>query len=87
MTDRQEQTLVALLLAETRPPRQPGVYGFQVVMFEMMRLPESKLKPLFSDQQWDLLNRQFEQVKWMEPSLRQSGVLHELEPTAPKAVK
>ncbi len=87
LTDQQEQSLVELLRTQTRPPRRPGEYGFQVALFDMQRLPEGKLKPLFSDAQWDLLQRQFEQVKWLEPYLKQNGFLHDMEPATAKAEK
>lgn len=77
LSDQQADALMTLLLAETRPPRQPGVNTYAVAMFDMKRLPEEKLRPLFDNQQWDLFNRQFEQVKWLGPYLKQNGMLHE----------
>jgi hypothetical protein len=77
LTDLQAQALVDLLLAETLPPRRPGAFSYPVTLFEMQRLSESQLKPLFNDQQWDLLKRQFDQVKWLQPQLKQEGFLRE----------
>jgi hypothetical protein len=87
LTDQQEQALVALMLTQTRPPRQPGVHAFQVAMFDLKRLPESKLRAILNDQQWDLFNQQFELVKWMEPQLRRNGLLYDVEPAPPKPMK
>lgn len=75
LTNEQEQALIALLLRETRPPGRPGEHAYHVVLFDMKRLPETRLKPLLDEQQWELFNRQFEQIKWMEPQLKLQGYL------------
>ena len=80
----QRKQLAELLLAETKPPRRYGQYDYYVVMWQASHLPEAKLKPLFDDTQWKLLNRQFTQVKGMEPFLKQNGYLEELPGDAAK---
>ena len=80
----QRKQLAELLLAETKPPRRYGQYDYYVVMWQASHLPEAKLKPLFDDTQWKLLNRQFTQVKGMEPFLKQNGYLEELAGDAAK---
>jgi hypothetical protein len=39
------------------------------------RLPEGKLKPLFNDTQWKVVNRQLEQFKGLEPRLKELGLV------------
>jgi hypothetical protein len=74
----QRKQLAELLLTETKPPRRYGQYDYYVVMWQASHLPEAKLKPLFDETQWKLLNRQFTQVKGMEPFLKQNGYLEDL---------
>jgi hypothetical protein len=69
----QRRELEQLLLAETRPPASFGQYDQFVAMAQMARLPEDKLRPLFDDPQWKLLQKQFEQARGLEPFLKANG--------------
>ena len=65
-----------MLLEETKPPRKFGhQYDYYVIMWQAAKLPEDKLKPLFDDVQWKVLNQQFAQMQGMEQWLKQFGVL------------
>lgn len=75
LNDEQRQRLVALLLAETKPPKRFGPYDYYVVMVQMAKLPEDKLKPLFDDVQWRMLRQQLNNMRAMEQWLRQTGTL------------
>lgn len=66
---------MGLLLQETGPPRQFGQYDFYVVMVQMARIPEDKLKPLFDATQWRTMQRQLDGMRGMEQWLSQTGVL------------
>ena len=59
----------------TKPSRKSGQYDYYVIMFQLGRVPEEKLKPLFDATQWKVVNRQLDQFKQMEPFLKQSGQL------------
>jgi hypothetical protein len=73
----QRRRFVKLLADETRPPRKSSHYDYHVVMLQASKLPEAKLRPLFSDVQWRALSRYFEQARRMEPFLQNQGLLPE----------
>jgi len=75
MKGDQRKQLVDLLLADTRVPSRYGQYDYYLVMYQMARIPESKLKPMFDDAQWKLLQNQFTQAQGMEQFLKQNGLL------------
>jgi hypothetical protein len=73
LLDEQRQAFIALLLEETRPPPRAGQYDYYVVMLKTSRIPEEKLKPLFDDVQWKILQTQLQQARGMEQWLKESG--------------
>ncbi len=73
--DAHRRELITLLTSQTKPPQKSGQYDYYSLMFQLGRLPEEKLKPLFDNTQWKVVNRQLDQFKGMEPMLRQSGQL------------
>jgi hypothetical protein len=75
LSDDQRQKLVALLVAETKPPKRFGQYDYYVIMVQMGKLPEDKLKPLFDDLQWRMLRPQLNNMRGMEQWLKQTGTL------------
>jgi hypothetical protein len=75
MRDTQRRQLITLMTNETKPPRKSGPYDFYTLILQLGRLPEAKLKPLFDDAQWQIVNAQLERFKELEPTLKQSGQL------------
>jgi hypothetical protein len=71
----QRKQLAKLLLEETHPPERFGQWDYYVVLLQAAELPQEKLKPLFDDVQWRLLNRQLDQAKGMKQFLQQNGFL------------
>ena len=72
-TDEQRQRLVRLLKEETKPPRKMGENEYYVVLYQLSRIPEAKLKPVFDDFQWPFLKRQLDQGRGMGMFLKQNG--------------
>jgi hypothetical protein len=72
-TDDQRRQLVKLLHEETRPPRRLGEQDYYVVLYQLSRIPESKIKPVFEDFQWRTLKQQLDQGRGMEFFLKQNG--------------
>jgi hypothetical protein len=72
------------LLRETVPALKRSPYDYYVIILQLSRLPEDKVRPIFSDPQWASLRQRFAQVKQLEPMLRESGVLRDQDqdPTA-----
>jgi hypothetical protein len=72
-TDDQRRHLVKLLHEETRPPRRLGEQDYYVVLYQLSRIPENRIKPVFEDFQWRSLKRQLDQGRGMEFFLKQNG--------------
>jgi hypothetical protein len=86
-TDDQRQQLVKLLREETKPPRRLGEQDYYVVLYQISRIPEAKLKPVFEDFQWRSLKRQVDQGRGMEHFLKQNGFVAGDEPKANATVR
>jgi hypothetical protein len=75
LRDAQRQELIRLVVKETKPPRKSSPNDYSVVMYQLSRIPEDKLKPLFEASQWKATSRLLAQYRGMEPWLTQSGLL------------
>ncbi len=75
LRDEQRKEFARLLMEQTRPPQKSGQYDYYVIMWQASKLPEDKLKPLFDNAQWKVLNQQFTQMRGMEQWLKQNGGL------------
>lgn len=76
LRDEQRQKLINLIAEETKPPRSFGQQqDYYIVMWNISKIPEKTLKPLFNDAEWEVLNQQFQQVRGLEQWLKQSGAL------------
>ena len=81
----QRRRFVTLLIEETPTPKKFGQYDYYLVLLNASRLPEAKLKPIFDEPQWRVMNRHFSQAKGMEPFLRQQGFVPADIPAKPTA--
>lgn len=76
MRDEQRQKFIALIVEQTKPPRSFGQQqDYYIVMWNISKIPEKTLKPMFNDTEWKVLNQQFAQVRGLEQWLKQSGAL------------
>lgn len=75
LRDEQRQKLITLIVDETKPPRSFGQQDYYIVMWNISKIPEKTLKPMFNDVEWKVLNQQFAQVRGLEQWLKQSGAL------------
>lgn len=76
LRDEQRQNLITLVVKETKPPRSFGQQqDYYIVMWNISKIPEKTLRPLFKDAEWKVLNQQFAQVRGLEQWLKQSGAL------------
>lgn len=69
----QRRDLLALLTKQTRLGRRMGQYEHFVIMIQLDRMPEEKLKPLFDSAQWKAVKQHLTRIENMEAFLRQSG--------------
>lgn len=75
LRDEQRQKLIALIVAETPLPRRFGQYDYYLLLWNISKLPDEKLKPIFDATQWKVLKQQLAQGRGMEQWLKQSGML------------
>jgi hypothetical protein len=75
MTANQRRRLEKVLIDETRAPDTFGSYDYYGLIFQAAKIPEVRLKPIFDDDQWQALTRQFQEVKSMEKLLKEAGYL------------
>jgi hypothetical protein len=75
LDDQQRQKLLQLIEQETQPPKKFGQYDYYVVLVQMSKIPENKLKPLLDEGQWRVLKQQLTQMRGMEQFLKQNGFL------------
>jgi hypothetical protein len=71
----QHEAIVKLLLEETQPPPTFGQYDQYLVMHQLGKLAEPKLKRLLDEHQWKLMEVQIQQFKGMEQFLIQNGLI------------
>lgn len=75
LKDGQRAVLIDLLLKETRPIRATGQYDYYLLMHQLDRVPEEKVRPLLTDTQmkaWAGLTGRHQAVI---QNLRQAGIL------------
>ncbi len=74
LTAEQRRRLVSLLLDETRAPKKFGPADMAVIQYQMARLPEDHLKPIFDEIQWRSLSRRFDASSvMMDQVLKKTG--------------
>ncbi len=71
----QRERLTELLVNETPVPAKYGQADYWYLMYQMTRLPESKITKILDEPQWRLLGRQFLQARGMEPWLKSNGII------------
>ena len=71
----QRQRLIKLLLDETEAPKKFGKYDYYVVLFQLAKLNDEKLKPIFDDAQRQAIKKATELPQSMELTLRRQGYL------------
>jgi hypothetical protein len=75
LSDDQRRRITELILSETQPSPKPGQMDYWYLMFQISKIPEAKLKPIYDAPQWRLLSRQLAQARNMEPFLKSNGLL------------
>ncbi len=77
LSHEQRQRFQKLLIEETKPPKKSGQYDYYVVMFQVAKIPEDKIRPIFDAAQWRALQRQVARGRGMQRILEQGGFLPE----------
>src|SRR5262249_23078167 len=55
LVDEQRQAITKLLEENTEPPKRFSQYDYYYVLLQMAKMPEEKLKGIFDDTQWRML--------------------------------
>jgi hypothetical protein len=71
----QRDAFVELLLKETRPGLRSSDYDWYIVIVQVAKIPDSKLKPILDPAQLTFVKKVTAQARGMEGRLRQMGVL------------
>ncbi len=71
----QHEAIVKLMLEETVTPIAFGQYDQYLIMHQLAKLGEARVKPLLDERQWTLIKANFEQARGMEQFLIQQGLL------------
>ena len=74
LTKEQRDKLLELLL-ETPPPLQFGQHDHYYVLWQLSKIPEEKLRPLFDESQWKAILLQRQQGSRMDAFLRRHKMI------------
>lgn len=72
---QQHEAIVKLILEETPTPIAFGQYDQYLIMHQLSKLGEARIKPLLDERQWEHIKANFEQARGMEQFLIEQGLL------------
>lgn len=72
---KQRDEFIKVLKDETQPPKAFGQYDYYVVVYQLSKIPDEKLKPIFDEAQWKVLKQHVAQARGMEVWMKQQGIL------------
>lgn len=75
LRDIQRKALLQVLKDETEPPNSFGQYDYYVVMYQMAKISDEKVKPILDEAQWKALQAHMQQARGMEQWLKQQKLL------------
>jgi hypothetical protein len=70
LNDDQRHRLNELLLKETRPSRRLGPYRHWGLLLQVSKIPESRIKLIFDEAQWDKLHSELQAANRVPPNVR-----------------
>ncbi len=71
----QRRQVRKILREKTKPTLNSGNMDYYSLLFQLSRLPEETLKPIFRESQWQILSSRFLNVRGMELYLSKNGGL------------
>jgi hypothetical protein len=75
----QQERFVQAIIEETRPPRRFGQNDYYLVLYQASTVPEERLRPIFDEAQWGLIQRLLRQGKGYEQFLKTGGYVADAE--------
>ncbi|MFI5459490.1 MAG: hypothetical protein ACHRXM_29035 [Isosphaerales bacterium] len=73
LSKEQHRRFEELLVNETRPPMRFGEYDYYGLMFQLSRLPDARLRPIFDGDQWSKLSLGLAEAVRLEQTLKEGG--------------
>ena len=73
----QQEALVELLISEIPPPKSSHDYDETLVKYQLSRIPEQKLRPIFDEDQWPQVRQALDGFHELEAALAQQGLIGE----------
>ncbi len=80
LSPEQHQRLKKLLMVKIRPPRRLGDSVYAYIMYQLSKLPEAEVRPIFSDSQWKLLHQFLVGWSGARPFLEHDGFVFDDSP-------
>jgi hypothetical protein len=77
LRDQQRRELIETLVHDAKPSPRPSQFDTYAILFQMSRIPRERLDNLLDEIQMKVLRQQLDQVRGMEPILRERGWLPE----------
>ncbi len=71
----QQEALVELLISEIPPPKSSHDYDETLVKYQLSRIPEQKLRPIFEEDQWPQVCQVLEGFRAFEAALFERGLI------------
>jgi hypothetical protein len=75
LREDQQEVLITLMTHETKSSQRPSRWDSQVLLLQLSRLPEEKLKHLFDDDQWEIIKSTFPAWQCGESMFKREGLL------------
>ncbi len=75
LRDEQRERLIQVFKEETQPPKAFGQYDYYVALYQLSRVPDEKLEPIFDEPQWKVFVQFKAQGQAMHVFLQQQGLL------------
>jgi hypothetical protein len=57
LQDDQKRALKQFFCQEIQPPKYPSSYCYYYMVYQLAKLPEEKVRPLFDEAQWKLISK------------------------------
>lgn len=73
LTESQRQMFLKVLFDELKPPQHLGRQTEYAVFYQMSKIDEAKIRPIFDDAQWRALSMWLRNAKAMERQLKKQG--------------
>jgi hypothetical protein len=75
VSDARQRELITLLSNETKPSPRQNPYEAQVLLLQLVRLPQEKLRGVFAENQLEIVTQRLAGYQQLEPMLKKAGLM------------